>query len=116
MMMVNEHGEVHGKTALCEDYNCRPSGEDEVKPDVTEFTIEVSYWNGGQRGDYRKGWRYRLSYQHPKRPIGPSVETSYGFDNEIAAKKAAEERATEIAKALLPVVSYKFTPKLEDLT
>jgi hypothetical protein len=105
-MMVNRHGEVHEKTGLCGHYECTP--EPKGDKEAPEFTIETSY---SPPGIFKPGWRYKMTYL-PEGRGQTRVIHDYGFATEPAARKAAEERATAIAKTLLPANVYKFTPRL----
>jgi hypothetical protein len=86
-------------------------------PEAPEFTISVKWQEGdlheylAGRNSYAHGWRYVLRWvqwdtQRAK------VVTGYGYPSEHAARVAAEEKATKIAKAQQPEKVYKFKPEL----
>ena len=80
-----------------------------------EFTIETRYIKSGTVV-MSPGWTYVLKWvePHPSRAnqVVPRSRAGYAFETEAAARSTAEDTATEIARSLLPVNTYKFTPEV----
>lgn len=103
-MVVTRFGYTHPEGSACKSYDCKPVERNEAKPGIPEFTVTVKYIS------ISRTWQYALDYQHPK--YGPKGEAAKGYKTEAAAMGAAEDRAREIAKSLVPPVVYKFTPNI----
>ena len=113
MMMIQPGAaQPHTKSVACEWMGCKPVADE--KPKVPEFTIVTRYVAKGILAAMG-GWSYLITWEVPGREGDPprtGTRSGYAFTTEDAAHKAAEERATEIARSLLPTNTYKFTPEV----
>lgn len=93
-------------------FSCYPVIEEhQVTSEVPEFTIEVRYvLRGTPTPVPQPGWKYTLRWLDAKGQ--ENFEYGYGYDHSNHAKARAEDRATEIAKVMLPTELYTYTPEV----
>lgn len=88
-----------------------------TKTQAPEFEITTSYFTAPPPGAIYQltipgaetGWKYNMTWKQDGR--GRSL-TRYGFDTREDAAAAAEYAAKEIAKVMIPVVTYTYTPEI----